>query len=137
MTDPEDAVIYRYEPRFEGEFFRGVPARDLTQRDVDKIDALTWLNASAPHPLYGVPLYVAVGDDGKPPKWFQALQEKAPDGVVIAPMLPKETQAAYHERIAAMQNPPASGDGTSNDETPPDGDGTQEGSNEPSGDGEA
>lgn len=102
MTDAADAVVYRYEPRFEGEFFRGVPTRDLTRADVARLDPGTLRNALAPHPLYGAPLYVKPGDDGKPPKWFQTKQEQV-GGAVIAPLLPGETKQQYEDRIAALE----------------------------------
>lgn len=104
-----DEVVYRFAPRFAGEFVRGVPARDLTQRDIDRLEPLAARDAFAPHPLYGTPLYVKPGDDGKPPKWFLDKQEKA--GAPIEPMLPNETQRQYDDRIAALAAPTGDEDG--------------------------
>lgn len=62
--EPQDEIVYRYTPPFEGAFLRGVPQRDLTQTDVDRMSGADRRDAFAPHPLHGTPLYTAV--DGKP-----------------------------------------------------------------------
>jgi hypothetical protein len=101
MSDTEDAVVYRYEPHFDGEFFRGVPARDLTQADVDRLDPAQQRDAFATHPLYGTPLYVPV-DEAAPPKWWSdkvAAAEERGEG--IAPRYDGETKRQYEDRIAA------------------------------------
>ena len=64
MTDTEDNTVYRYTPQFDGAHMTGIPRRDLTQRDVDRLDAATIRRATAPHPGYGTPLYTAV--EGRP-----------------------------------------------------------------------
>lgn len=101
MSEPE--IVYEFTPQFDGAFLRDVPQRDLTQRDVDRMDPVQRRNAFSPHPLYGTPLYTAVGKDGEPPKWFQEKQAKAADGEVIPPLLPGESKHAYEDRIAAEQ----------------------------------
>lgn len=101
MSDHDNNVIYRYEPHFEGEFFYGIPARDLTQADVDRLGPFQQRDAFAPHPGYGTPLYVKVGTDPEPPKWFATKQADAGDAP-IEPMLLGETKAQYEDRIAAI-----------------------------------
>jgi hypothetical protein len=64
MSDPEDNVIYRFTPQFDGAHMTGIPLRDLTQKDVDRLGPATMRRATAPHPGYGTPLYTAV--EGKP-----------------------------------------------------------------------
>lgn len=99
-----DEIVYEFTPQFEGAFLRGVPARDLTQADFDRLDPMQQRDAVAFHPLYGTPLYTKAGESSEPPKWFQAIQEKAfKDGSgPPEPMLPNETHAQYEDRIAAL-----------------------------------
>ena len=55
-----DEIVYRFTPPFEGAFLQGVPRRDLTQRDVDKLHPLVQRDAFGDHPGYGKPLYTRV-----------------------------------------------------------------------------
>lgn len=55
-----DEVVYRFTPHYDGAFLRGVPQRDLTQKDVDRMTGRQKKDAFSPHPLYGKPLYTAV-----------------------------------------------------------------------------
>ena len=101
MSDHENNIVYRFEPHFEGEFFRGVPARDLTQADVDNLDPAQQRDAFATHPLYGTPLYVPV-DETAPPKWWGdkvAAAEERGEG--IPPRYDGETKRQFEDRIAA------------------------------------
>jgi hypothetical protein len=67
-----DAIVAKFTPQFEGAFLRGVPQRDLTQADLDRLDPLTRRDALAPHPGFGTPLYTIV-EKGKE----QTAQERA------------------------------------------------------------
>lgn len=53
-------IIYRFTPHQYGEFLKGVPKRDLTQRDVDRMTGQERADAFSPHPLNGATLYTAV-----------------------------------------------------------------------------
>ena len=65
-TEPEkqDPIVLAFKPRTPGEFMHGVPARDLTQADVDALDPWALANATAEGPD-GTALYVSTkkGDD--------------------------------------------------------------------------
>lgn len=50
VEEPTEPVVLLFKPRTEGEFLYGVPARDLTQSDVDRLDPFALLNATAPGP---------------------------------------------------------------------------------------
>jgi hypothetical protein len=52
----KEPIVLAFKPRFEGEFLYAVPARDLTQADVDRLDPWALANATAPGPD-GTPLY--------------------------------------------------------------------------------
>ena len=56
----DDPVIYRYTPTHAGMFLRGIPPRDLTQSDVDRLTGIDRANALSPNPATGKPLYVEV-----------------------------------------------------------------------------
>lgn len=71
MSD-KDEIVARFTPHSDGAYLRGVPNRDLTQRDIDAMTPTTMRDAFAPHPLYGTPLYTRV-DASKE----QAAQERA------------------------------------------------------------
>lgn len=55
-----DEIVYRFTPHSEGAFVRGVPQRDLTRADVDRMTGQQRADAFAPHPVHGVPLYTEV-----------------------------------------------------------------------------
>lgn len=52
-----DEIVFRFTPQFEGQHLRGVPTRDLTQRDVDRMSGAMRNAAFGPHPEIGKPLY--------------------------------------------------------------------------------
>jgi hypothetical protein len=54
--EPKEPIVLQFKPRFDGEFLYTVPARDLTQADVDRLDPWALANATAPGPD-GTPLY--------------------------------------------------------------------------------
>lgn len=64
MSEREDSAVYRFTPQFAGAHMTGIPQRDLTQKDVDRLGPAVLRRATAPHPGYGTPLYTAVA--GKP-----------------------------------------------------------------------
>jgi hypothetical protein len=100
MSD-NDNVVYTYEPHFDGEFFRGIPARDLTQADVDRLDPAQQRDAFATHPLYGTPLYVSVDAEAVPKWWTEKVAAAEERGEGIEPRLEGETKRQYEDRIAA------------------------------------
>lgn len=59
-TEPEkqEPIVLAFKPRTPGEFLHGVPARDLTQADVDALDPWALANATAEGPD-GTALYAA------------------------------------------------------------------------------
>lgn len=118
MSDQDDNVVYRFEPQFDGAFIYGLPQRGLTQAEFDALEPRLQREATAPHPLYGTPLYVEAGASTEPPKWFRAKQEQAGEGVAIEPLLANETKAQYEERIAALE-----AEATAPDEPPTEQDG--------------
>lgn len=63
MAEPE--IVYRFTPHQHGEFLRGVPKRDLTQKDVDRMTGQDRADAFSPHPLNGKTLYTAVKPEPK------------------------------------------------------------------------
>lgn len=54
-----EEIVYRFTPHSDGAFVRGVPQRDLTAKDVERMTGQQRADAFAPHPLYGKPLYTA------------------------------------------------------------------------------
>lgn len=64
QTPETDApIVLRFAPRTDGEFMYGVPARDLTQADVDRLDPWALANATSAGPD-GRALYVPVKKRG-------------------------------------------------------------------------
>jgi len=55
-----DEVLYTFTPHSPGAFVRGVPQRDLTAKDVDRMTGQQRADAFAPHPVYGKPMYTEV-----------------------------------------------------------------------------
>lgn len=71
-----DAIVYRYTPRFDGEYRIGVPKRDLTAADVARIDPEAWVNATAKD-ASGKALYTEV----KPtPRRMDVVKDDAANG---------------------------------------------------------
>jgi hypothetical protein len=63
MTEPE--IVYRFTPQFDGAFLQGVPKRDLTQKDVDRLTGAQRADAFTPHPGTGKTMYTAVKPEPK------------------------------------------------------------------------
>jgi hypothetical protein len=61
MSD-QDNVIYFYEPEQEGDFISGIPVRDLTQEDIDRLSPVELRE------LFGAKTYTKANKDGSKPK---------------------------------------------------------------------
>lgn len=102
----KDPIVARFTPQFDGSHLKGVPQKDLTQREIDTLNPIDRRDAFAPHPLYGKPLYTMV-DEEETPRWFSAkLDQAQADGIVIPMRLPHESQRAYDARVATETAPP-------------------------------
>ena len=60
MADEKPEIAFKFTPQFDGAHLRGVPPRDITQAEYDALEPRIQRDATAPHPLYGTPLYTAV-----------------------------------------------------------------------------
>lgn len=61
MSD-QDNVIYFYEPENDGDFISGIPVRDLTQEDIDRLSPVELRE------LFGAKTYTKANKDGTHPK---------------------------------------------------------------------
>lgn len=121
MTEPE--IVYRFTPPFEGAFLHGVPRRDLTKKDVDRLTGQERADAFSPHPVTGATLYTPTDEyaetlrvrneerakaseaaeaefEAQLPKWFTTKRDKlAERGIVIPMMQDGETQKEFESRV--------------------------------------
>lgn len=115
MTDKEP-IVARFTPHSDGAFLRGVPQKDLTQRDIDNLNPIDRRDAFAPHPLYGKPLYTLtdaadrglhamakppkVTEPDEQPKWYRDKLAKAQTkGFILPARNPDETQKEFDARV--------------------------------------
>jgi hypothetical protein len=71
MSD-KDNVIYLYEPENEGDFISGIPVRDLTQEDIDRLSPVELRE------LFGAKTYTKANKDGSKPKRAKAKAKDVP-----------------------------------------------------------
>jgi hypothetical protein len=107
----EDAVIYYYHGDGD-EHLDGVPARDLTQVDLDAIGLSQRgdiIRARVPRGDGEIPLYTKHESapppkSSAPPKWYREYQEgETLVGREPQPMLLGETRKAFEARIATLE----------------------------------
>jgi hypothetical protein len=82
MSD-KDNVIYFYEPETEGDFISGIPVRDLTQEDVDRLSPVELRE------LFGAKTYTKANKDGSKPK--KAAKETEPEPQEVAVPVVEDT----------------------------------------------
>lgn len=58
-TKPPEPIAYRYTPATDGDTLSGIPAKDMTQAEWDRLDPQQQFNALHPGPS-GKPMYTAV-----------------------------------------------------------------------------
>jgi hypothetical protein len=108
----EDAVVYYYHGD-GNERLDGVPARDLTQVDLDGIGLVhrgEIIRARVARGDVVIPLYTKheadpAPESTDPPKWYQAYQEgETLLGREPQPMLPGETRKSFEARTATVES---------------------------------
>lgn len=80
MSD-KDNVIYFYEPEQEGDFISGIPVRDLTQEDMDRLSPVELRE------LFGAKTYTKANKDGSKPKQAKAKETEAEPQDIAVPVV--------------------------------------------------
>lgn len=80
MSD-KDNVIYFYEPETEGDFISGIPVRDLTQEDIDRLSPVELRE------LFGAKTYTKANKDGSKPKQAKTKDTKQEPQDIAVPVV--------------------------------------------------
>lgn len=94
----DEKIVLYFVPMNEGDHLIGLPARDLTEADVEEArqrEPLLLVNATAPHPATGHRLYQKTKPTGKKAEQIEANKEAVAAGPVI--VVPESVSEAKSE----------------------------------------
>jgi hypothetical protein len=80
--DPKIALFYV--PSAPGDGFTGIPRRDLTERDVERLSGEQLRNATSPHPNGDPPMYQKSPPTGKRAEVAATVKDAAVPPVAVA-----------------------------------------------------